>query len=514
MRSSKQKHGKEARDALYLGVKAVYDAVAPTLGARGRNAVYYQYGTPIVTNDGVSIARQVMPKDGFERLGADMIKQAAERTNDEAGDGTSTTVILTKEIAEAGIAAIENGANPMILRREIEDAKVEVLSALKDMATPVDKLLDVAKISVENDTIAELVSGVVERVGPLGSILVEEGHLFTTEVEEVRGYWFERGYVSPYMITNEKGEAVLDDCAVILTDRSLNLNKDLFKVLTDIVAKGTKSVLVIGDKIEGELLQTMIANKMKGTLTTVAVTRPPSVEELEDIAVLTGATAVTKDKGIKDISVEHIGHSPKVIVKKDSTIIVGHDSVFVTDRIESLKKTIDDNKEKYGEIERMKERLARLTGGLAVIRVGAKTEAERGYLKLKIDDAVGACRSAVEEGVVAGGGTVLRDISVSLSKSDEVEGRSILLNALVRPFEKLMQNAGIEEYRMSKNYNVLTGEIVEDMKKVGIVDPAKVARCAIENAVSTATIMLTTETAFADVPELENSVNSIKQILS
>lgn len=510
MRATEQMHGRAAREALQRGSKKVYDAVAPTLGARGRNAVYSRWNMPVVTNDGVSIAREVLPKDPYELLGADLIKQAAERTNEEAGDGTTSTIILTHGLIDAGFDAIENGGeNPMILRREIEEAKNEVVSKLKEISQPVDDLLEVAKISMENDEIAKLVTDVVTHVGPLGSILVEEGHTFTTEVEKVKGYWFDRGYVSPYMVTNEKGEAELTDCAIILTDRTLNLNKDLFKVLTEIHGKGFKSALVIGDKIEGELLQTMIANKMNGTLVTVAVPRPASTEELEDIACITNATAVTKDKGIKDIGIEHVGVAPKVIVKKNKTIIIGRDSETLVARIENLKGQIEDNKEKYGEIEQMKERLARLTGGLAVIRVGAKTEAERGYWKLKIDDAVGACRAAVEEGTVPGGGTALRDIASSMTL--KTHGAQIVSNVLQHPYARLLENAGIKS---TANVNVLTGEEVMDMRAEGIVDPTKVVRCAIENAVSAATTVLTTETVIVTVPDASSAVESFKKLLS
>lgn len=510
MRSTTQIHGDEARNALKRGIDAVYHAVAPTLGARGRNAVYERWNAPVVTNDGVSIAREVLPEDKYEYLGAELIKQAAERTNDEAGDGTTSTIILTKELVDAGFKALEEGENPMILRREIQEAKDIVVKEIKKRSTPAKNLLEVAKISVENDEIAELVADVVNHVGALGSVIVEEGHTFKTEVEKVKGYWFEKGYVSPYMITNEKNEAVLEDCAVILTDRMLNLNKDLFKVLTELVQQGTKSVLVIADKIEGELLQTMIANKIKGTLVTVAVTRPLSTEELEDIATLTGATAVTKDKGITDIAINHVGKAPKAIIKKEQTIIIGHDTKELKDRIKTLSDIVKDSKEKYGEIERQKERLARLTGGLAVIRVGAKTEAERGYLKLKVDDAVGACKAAAEEGIVAGGGTTLRDIS--MEPLFKTRGGKILAEVLGTPFIRLMDNSGIADYDVFDNYNVLTGERIEDMKKAGIVDPAKVSRCAVENAVSAATTVLTTETVIATKPEL--AIDSLKKLLA
>jgi chaperonin GroEL len=513
MRSTTAIHGKEAREALKRGINKVNAAVAPTLGAKGRNAVYSQYNSPVVTNDGVSIARQILPKDNAEYLGAELIKQAAERTNEEAGDGTSTTIILTNEMVNQGFEAIENGANPIVLRNEMEEAKKVVIEELKNHSTETDDLLSVAKVSVENDEIAELVSGVVQRVGKLGSILVEEGHLFKTEVEEVKGYWFERGYVSPYMITNEKNEAVLEDCAVILTDKSLNLNKDLFEVLSGLVNKGIKSALIVADKVEGELLQTLIANKLKGTIIAIAVNRPSSLEELEDIAVLTNAIAVTKDKGILNISAEHVGSSKKVIVKKNSTIIVGRDSKALTERITALEDVINNSKEKYGEIELSKERLARLTGGLAVIRVGAKTEAERGYWKLKIDDAVGACRAAAEEGVIAGGGSTLRKIADSLRENHIMTpGMTLVLDALCIPYKWLIKNSGMEGVDESKNYNVLTGEEVKDLKAIGIVDPTKVARCAIENAISTASTVLTTETVITVDEDL--SLQKLKNLLA
>lgn len=499
MRSTKPIHGAEARAALKRGIDQVFNSVAPTLGAKGRNAVYKQYGAPIVTNDGVSIARQVLPEDPGEYLGAEMIKQAGERQNEEAGDGTTTVTVVAHALIEEGLKALEEGENPMVLRKQLDEAKDEALEILKGMSTPVENILDVARISVEDEKLAQLVADVVTKAGPHGSIIVEEGHGFATEVDEVKGYWFERGYVSPYMITNERGEAILENCAVIVTDRYLNLNKDLVTVLNDVIQSGVNSVLVIADNVEGELLQTLIQNKLQGRLTTVAVKRPASVEELEDIATLVRGTAVTKDKGINQIAIQHVGKAKKVIVKRDQTIIVGEEGPELTQRIADLEQEIKDTKEKYGIIEQKKVRLARLTSGLSVVRVGAKTDAERGYLKLKIDDAVGACRAAVEEGIVPGGGTTLLDISWNLTQG--TTGAALLTYALRTPYQQILENAGMEE--KEGKFNILTGEAVDDMVKAGIVDPTKVARCVIENAVSFAKTFLTIETVLAEVPKEE-----------
>lgn len=515
MRKTKAIYGAEAREKLYAGVKQVFDAVAPTLGARGRNGVFERYGSPINTNDGVSLAREIIPEDPFEYLGAESIKQASEETNRRAGDGTTSTVVFGHELIGLGMEAIDNGYDAMKLKLEIEDAAKESVDLLKKASRECvgDDLLSVARVSVENENIATLVAGIVEKVGPFGSIIVEEGSGYDIEVDTVKGFWWDKGYVSPYMSTNEKGEAVLEDCAVMITDRYMNLNKDFFQALQELNSAGYRSVLLIAENIEGELLQTIIANKMKGNINVVAVRRPASVEALEDIAILTNAIAVTKEKGIKDMGVQHSGKAHTVIVTAEKTIIVGNQSEKLDERIAEIQAQIAElGDETYGPIEALKERLARLLGGLAIIRVGAKTDAERSYLKLKVDDAVGACKAALEEGIVAGGGTMLRDIANTISQNSL--GAQIFAEALRSPYLQILLNAGMlytpktwifggeKMVDTTLNYNVLTGEIIDDMHEAGIVDPTKVARCVIEHGASAAKTLLTTECVIAQVPEV------------
>lgn len=499
MRKTKAIYGEDARGELIKGIKAVHDAVAPTMGAKGRNAIYKKYGMPIVTNDGVSIAREIIPEDSYQYLGAESIKQASEQTNYEAGDGTSQTIVLAKTLIDNGLKAVNEGHNPMVLRREMEEARDAIVTQLKEISKPVDDLVDVARVSVEDEQMAQMVANIIKEVGTEGSVIVQESPGNEIRSEVVKGYTWESGYVSPYMITNNKGEAVLDNCAVIVTDRYLNLNQDLFKCLTELAQKQIGSVLVVADNVEGELLQTMLVNKQNGIITSVAVKRPQTLEALEDLAALTGATAVTKEKDIKMIGVEHVGYAERVIVKKDETILIGKaKEAQINERIEQVKLQIaDKDNEKYGDIEILKQRLARLQGGIARIHVGANTEAEQAYKKMKIDDAVGACKAALEEGIVPGGGTTLRDLAVNVTGTI---GGQVLADSLTQPYRQILLNAGLDASE-GKNYNVLTGEVVEDLMAVGIVDPAKVVRCALQNAVSTAGIILTTESAIADIPD-------------
>lgn len=503
MRKTKALYGEEARLALQAGINQVYNAVAPTMGARGRNVIYKKYGMPIVTNDGVSIAREIIPEDPYEYLGAEALKQASEQTNDEAGDGTSQTIVLGKHAIDNGFLAIEQGINPMILRREIETGKDKIVEALKELAIPVEDLKEVAQISVEDKDLAKMVADLVQEVGVDGSILVEESPGTNVRTEIVKGYTWNRGYVSPYMITNEKGEAVLENCAVLVTDRYMNLNTDLFGLMQSLVSKGISSLMVVADNAEGELLQTIIANKQKGIINVVVAKKPETKEELEDLAILTGGIAVTSEKDIKQINDTHVGFAERVVVSREKTIIVNtktEDTIKV--RVDEIREQIKaEDQEKYGQIEILKRRLSRLVGGVARIKVGANTEAEQAYLKMKIDDAVGACRSALEEGIVPGGGTTLRDLVTILD--EEIPGELVLINTIIQPYLTILKNAGIEitSEDISGNYNVLTGELVEDMMAEGIVDPAKVVRCALQNAVSIATMVLTTETAIADIPD-------------
>jgi len=478
--------GNEAREAILKGIQQVYEPVAATIGAKGRNAVFDDWGA-MVTNDGVTIARKINPEDSFEALGADLIKQSAEKTNEEAGDGTTTTIILAQALITRGFEQVSQGKNPMVIRKELMEAKDKAIEILKSISRPVDNLFDVAKISVEDEKIAKIVSEAVEKAGKNGSVIVEESNGYDIEKEEVQGYFFDRGFISPYMVTNpDKMEAVLNDAVVIVTDRHLNLNKELMGCLSEIHQSGKNNVLLICENLEGELMQSIIANKMKGLIITVVVRRPGTLEELEDIAVLTDSTAVTDAKGIKEIKYIHLGKAKRVVIKRNQTIIVAEPNEKLTQRIADLEKEVLEDPNN----ELLKSRLAKLVSGVVILRVGAKTEAERRYLKLKVDDAVGACRAAQEEGIVEGGGVSLLTIADKL-------GDGLLGEALKEPYNRILANAGIEND--GRKYNVLTGDVVKDMFEASIVDPTKVERCSIENACSLAGTVLTIESATVQI---------------
>lgn len=490
------KVGDEARQALMRGVKAVYEPVSATMGAAGKNGAFYQYGEIRVSNDGISIARQISPKDEFERIGADLVKQSAERTVAEAGDGTTGTIVLAHSLLEESFKKIAEGKNPMVLRKELEEAKDEVVAAIKKTAKPIKndtELLDVARISVEDEKTAKIVADAVKKAGTHGAVVVEEGSGYSIETEEVQGYFWDKGYVSPYMVTNEGRQAVLIDPVVIVTDRYLNQNKDMVKILNTLLGQGKTSFLIIADKIEGELLGTLVANKLKGVFTAVAVQKPGTTEELEDIATLTGAVAITKEKGIKEIESYHCGKAKKVIVKEGKTTIINDSNSALEERVIELAAQLKNDKDN----ELLKERKAKLSDGVVILRVGAKTEAEKKYLKDKVDDAVGAVRAAMEEGIVEGAGACLASISVAKIQTD---GELILSLACMTPYNQILDNAGIED--RTKNYNVLTGKEVKDLFKAGIIDPAKVVRCMVENAVSFAKNALTINSLIVERQEL------------
>lgn len=495
--------GEDAREALKKGIDRVATPVIATIGAKGRNTVYREFGFSKVTNDGVSIARRINPQDEFERLGANLIKETAERTVMEAGDGTTTTITLSHALATDGIKEIDSGKSPMELRSELEDAKNIVIDAIKGMARKVssrEDILNVVRVSVEDEEMAQIVADAVEKAGEHGAVVVEEGSGYTIEKEEVRGYFWDRGFISPYMITNpDRNETILEDVPVIVTDRYMNLNRDLVQTVNQLMQKGEKSAFIIVDRMEGELLATVITNKVKGNFTLIAVQRPSTQDELEDIATIVGGTAVTKDKGIKNIEAIHIGRASRIIVGLNKTTIIVDDSPAIADRIKSLEEVIKT--EEDDERKRMLiTRLAKLTDGIVMLKVGAKTEAERKYKKDKLDDAVGAAKAALDEGIVDGGGIALVAAATVLEDNETV-GAQLLYKALSKPYECILKNADLEVD--GKFYNVKTGKEVEDMMKEGIIDPAKVVRCAVENAVSFAGTFLTIENVVADFIEEE-----------
>ena len=500
---TEEKLGAEAREALKRGIKRVASPVKITMGAKGRNVVYVEYAHAKPTNDGVSIARRIYPKDPYERIGADLIKEAAERTLEEAGDGTTCTVVVSEALVDEGEKFIAEGKSPMELRSELEAAKDEVVAALEDLAVDVKghkDILNVAKVSVEDDEMAEIVTEAVEKAGKYGVVIVEEGSGYTIEKEEVKGYFWNRGYVSPYMITNEKDNtAVLEECPVIVTDRYMNLNKDLMQTLNELKMAGNTKALVIVDRCEGELLQSLIVNKVKGIFTTIVVSKPGTLEELEDIAAVTGAMAITKDKGIKLITAGHCGFAKKVVVEENKITIITDESPKIDARVKDLDEMLAKAKKdgKESETESLITRRAKLSDGIVMLRVGAKTEGERKYKKDKMDDAVAACKAAIEEGIVAGGGDALSTIASQLDQ--KTDGAKVMVRALRIPHEQILSNAGIKYD--GNSYNVKTGKVVKDMIKEGIIDPAKVLRCAVENAVSFAGNFLTLEAVIADFQE-------------
>lgn len=504
---TEEKIGAEGRAALKAGIDRVHAPVAATIGAKGRNAVYSEWGKSKPTNDGVSIADRINPKDPFERLGANLIKEAAHTTVEQAGDGTTSTVIVSHALAEIGEQAIKEGKDPMELRVELDAACVKVVAAIKKMSKPVktrDDVLNVAKVSVEDDEMAEIVTDAVLKAGKYGAVIVEEGAGYGLEKDEVKGYFWERGYVSPYMITNSESQStILENIPVVVTDRYMNLNRDLLTgVLNEIKANGHNKALVILDRCEGELLQSLIVNKVKGVFTTIVVQRPGTVDELQDIATVVGATAITKDSGIKDINFSHVGTADKIIVEENkTTIIVSKTSVAVETRVKELDEALARAKKEGKNTELLITRRAKLSDGIVIIRVGAKTEAERKYKKDKLDDAVAAAKAATEEGIVDGGGVAFTMAGSVLEEESVMStmGERVLKEALSRPYKKIIENAGLP--LTGEFYNVKTGKKVKDMVKEGIIDPAKVTRCVVENAVTFAGIYLTLESVIADFSE-------------
>ena len=490
--------GKEARDTLMKGIDTVYHPVAASIGAQGRNTIYREFGTGyVITNDGVTIARAIRPEEDELAVGADMIKQAAERTNYEAGDGTTTTVILSRELIKNAFDAVDTGENPMQIRKSLIQARDQALDLLKGFVEPVgDRLLQVAKVSVEDEGLAELVSSAVTEAGADGTVdVIEHGDVTTTK-DVVSGYFFEQGFISPYMITNpNKAIAELDDPAVFIIDKRLNLNHELVPTIDTMVREGQKRFVLICEDLEGELLNTLIQNKLKGVIEFVAV-RKPDMEEMEDIATLLGATAITRDKGISEIKPEHAGKAKRVIVKEDQILIINDKDEATTERISELR----DRSQENPEDEQLKKRISKLSSVVVVIRVGAKTDSDRKYIKLKIDDAVCACQAALAEGIVPGAGSTLNLIGLQLENK-------IMREAFCTPRLKILKNAGIVPSKSTENFDVSTGEVVDNLVEKGIIDPAKVTRCCIENSVSLASVALTTECIAYEVNEEKKGTN-------
>lgn len=528
--------GEDVRKRLKKGVDTVADAVKVTLGPRGRNVVLDKgYGGPTITNDGVAIAKEITLKDKFENMGAEIIKEVASKTNEQAGDGTTTATILMQALVHEGLRQTTMGVNAMAVRTGMEHASQDVVAALKGMATQIttlDEIKQVAVISAESVELGEKIAETIDKVGKDGVVTVEESQSFGIETELTEGMEFEKGYVSPYMVTNtERMEAEYKDAHILITDKKITGVQEILPLLEKIAQTGKKELVIIADDVEGEALATFVVNKLKGGFSVLAVKAPGygdrKKEILHDIAITVGGQVISEDMGLKleDTELAQLGKADRVISTKDNTTIVGGagKKSDITDRVKALKVQLEQASSKFDK-EKYEERIAKLSGGVAVIRVGAATETEMKYLKLKIEDAVNATKAAIEEGIVPGGGTSLAfaagiveaSAKYQKLKFEEKIGYSIVLQALTAPLRQIADNSGLmdgavvlEKIRESikvnpksrMGYDAAKGEMVEDMIKAGIIDPVKVERSGVQYAVSAAAIMLTTEAAIADEPE-------------
>ena len=520
------KYGVDARKALEAGVNKLADTVRVTLGPKGRNVVLDKsFGTPLITNDGVTIAKEIELEDAFENMGAQILKEVATKTNDVAGDGTTTATVLAQAMINEGMKNLAAGANPIILRKGMKKATDEAVKAIAEMSQPISgkaQIARVAAISASSDEVGEMVADAMEKVTGDGVITIEESKTMKTELDLVEGMQFDRGYISAYMCTDmEKMEAVLDDPYILITDKKISNINDILPLLEQIVKTGAK-LLIIAEDIEGEALTTLIVNKLRGTFSVVGVKAPGygdrRKEMLKDIAILTGGTVISEELGLdlKDATMEELGRAKSVKVQKENTIIVdglGHKEE-IANRIGQIKGQIEETKSDFDR-EKLQERLAKLSGGVAVIRVGAATETEMKEAKLRMEDALSAARAAVEEGIIAGGGSAyvhaIEQIKASVDEleGDEKTGGKIILKALEAPLFHIAANAGLEgsviinkvkESPVGTGFDAYKEEYV-DMIKAGILDPAKVTRSALQNATSVAYTLLTTESVVANIKE-------------
>jgi chaperonin GroEL len=523
-------YDEEARRALERGVDKLANAVKVTLGPKGRNVVLEKkFGAPLITNDGVTIAREIELEDPFEAMGAQLVKEVATKTQDVAGDGTTTATLLAQAMIKEGLKNVTAGANPMGIKRGIEKAVAVTVEEIKKFSQPVkgrEAITQVASVSANDAEIGKLIAEAMEKVGPDGVITVEESKSMGTTLETVEGMQFDRGYISPYMVTDtEKMEAVLSEPYILITDKKISAIQDLLPVLEKIVQRG-KPLLLIAEDVEGEALATLVVNKLRGTLTAVAVKAPGFGDRrkamLEDIAILTGGQVISEDIGLKleNVSIEMLGRARQVKVAKEETTIVGGygSQENIKKRIAVIKKQIEESTSDYDK-EKLQERLAKLAGGVAVIQVGAATEVELKEKKLRIEDALSATRAGVEEGMVPGGGTALIRALPAVEKligeleGDEKVGAQIVARALEEPVRQIAHNAGLEGSVIVSRVKSETGNIgfnaasgqFEDMVQAGVVDPAKVVRITLQNAASIAAMLLTTECLVADKPEKKES---------
>ena len=519
--------GEEARRAMQVGVDKLADTVKVTLGPKGRNVVLdKKFGSPLITNDGVSIAREIELEDPYENMGAQLVKEVATKTNDVAGDGTTTATLLAQAIIREGLKNVTAGANPMLLRNGIRMAVEEAVKGILEISKPVNGKEDIARvaaISAADDEIGKLISDAMEKVGNEGVITVEESKSMGTELDVVEGMQFDRGYISPYMVTDtEKMEAVLDNPLILITDKKISNIQEILPVLEQIVQAG-KKLLIIAEDIEGEAMATLVVNKLRGTFNCVAVKAPGfgdrRKEMLQDIATLTGGVVISDEVGgdLKEATLDMLGEAESVKVTKESTTIVNGrgNSEEIKNRINQIKLQLEATTSEFDK-EKLQERLAKLAGGVAVVKVGAATETELKESKLRIEDALAATKAAVEEGIVPGGGTAYVNVINEVAKltsdiQDEQVGINIIVRSLEEPMRQIAHNAGLEGsviIEKVKNsdagvgFDALRGEY-KDMIKAGIVDPTKVTRSALQNAASVASTFLTTEAAVADIPEKE-----------
>ncbi len=526
----------KARTALKTGVDKVADAVKVTIGPRGRNVVLDKgYGTPTITNDGVSIAKDITLSDKFENMGAEIVKEVASKTNDTAGDGTTTAVVLTQAIVSEGMKQIAMGVNAMGVRLGIEKGAEEVVKALASMAKEIkskEEIKQVASISSESEEIGKIIAETINKVGKDGVVTVEESQSFGIDSEVVEGMEFDKGYVSPYMVTNtERMEAEFKDAPVLVTDAKISSLKDILPLLESLAKTGKKDLVIIADDVEGEALATFVVNKLRGAFNVLAIKAPgygdDKKEQLKDIALTIGAEVVSEELGVKleKAEMKMLGAANKIIATKDNTVIVGGKGkkADVTARVAQLKAQAENTESKF-DLEKLEERIAKLAGGVAVIKVGAATETEMKYLKLKIEDAVNATKAAIEEGIVVGGGSALVKAAekaagktvkspIASFESEFQVGFNILIDALKAPLAQIAVNSGkgdgsiiVEKVREGKGnigYDAASDEVISDMITRGIIDPVKVTRSGVQYAASAAAVLLTTEVAITDEPKEE-----------
>ena len=523
----------DARRRLKAGVDTLADAVATTLGPKGRNvALDKKFGAPTITHDGVTVAKEIELEDPYENMGAQLLKEAATKTNDIAGDGTTTATVLAQNIVNEGLKNVAAGANPMLLKRGIEAGTAALAQRIREMAVSIDsveEITSVASISAQDPAIGKLIASVMDKVGKDGVITVEESRTLEFETEYVDGMQFDRGYLSPYFVTDaENMESVIEDAYVLIHDKKISSAQDLVPILEKLMQVGSRNLVVIAEDVDGEALATLVLNKLRGTINALAIKAPGFGDRrkamLQDIAVLTGGQVITEEMGrkLETVQIADLGRAVKVVSTKDDTTVVdgSGDSDMIKARTEQIRVEIDRSTSDYDR-EKLQERLAKLAGGVAIIRVGAATETELKEKKHRVEDALSATRAAVEEGIVPGGGVALINAlpaldDVDIPEGDERTGLNILRNALLAPMRKITENAGqngdviIQNVRAKQEsagdpnmgYDVLSGNYV-NMIKSGIIDPAKVTRGALENAASIASMILTTEALITDIPEPE-----------